>query len=219
MASRRSCGRLEPDGSPPPSTSCPRGRVWRARTMSPVSRPCITRPTTAGVYGSTDKRKVRETCRSYWRAADALAAHPECSFRLPPCQKDRGKCLQGKGSAQTRKARALCCHARRYDVLYPLFFLLSLLFHPLCLYLPGRAVNTPHLPNPPPPTHPSAPDEGRSSVVRVLVLAGADTKATDNSGNVPGARFQALSYLRYDTRHGTTERQIDPAFFVILVGR
>eukprot|EP00752_Nemacystus_decipiens_P006293 g5673.t1 len=41
----------------------------------------------------------------------------------------------------------------------------------------------------------------RSSVVRVLVLAGADTKATDNLGRIPGARFQPLSYLSYDAFH------------------
>lgn len=40
------------------------------------------------------------------------------------------------------------------------------------------------------------PAEIRSSVVRVLMLAGADAKATDNRGKTPGARFQALSYLR-----------------------
>lgn len=40
------------------------------------------------------------------------------------------------------------------------------------------------------------PTAVRSSVVRVLVLAGADTKATDNRGRIPGARFQPLSYLR-----------------------
>eukprot|EP00903_Cladosiphon_okamuranus_P013824 g12865.t1 len=38
----------------------------------------------------------------------------------------------------------------------------------------------------------------RSSVVRVLVLAGADTKATDNRGRIPGACFQPLSYLSYE---------------------
>ncbi len=32
--------------------------------------------------------------------------------------------------------------------------------------------------------------------MRALVLAGADRKAADNHGRVPGARFQALSYLR-----------------------
>ncbi|CAN0123844.1 unnamed protein product, partial [Ectocarpus sp. 8 AP-2014] len=41
----------------------------------------------------------------------------------------------------------------------------------------------------------------RSSVVRVLVLAGADTQATDNAGKVPGERFQAVSYLSYKAFH------------------
>lgn len=36
----------------------------------------------------------------------------------------------------------------------------------------------------------------RSSVVRELLLAGADMGATDNSGRTPGARYQPLSYLR-----------------------
>ena len=32
--------------------------------------------------------------------------------------------------------------------------------------------------------------------MRELVLAGADTSATDNQGKMPGQRFQLLSYLR-----------------------
>ncbi|CAM9130523.1 unnamed protein product [Ectocarpus sp. 4 AP-2014] len=40
-----------------------------------------------------------------------------------------------------------------------------------------------------------------SSVVRVLVLAGADTQAMDNAGKVPGERFQAVSYLSYKAFH------------------
>ncbi|CAM9210686.1 unnamed protein product, partial [Ectocarpus sp. 6 AP-2014] len=39
------------------------------------------------------------------------------------------------------------------------------------------------------------------SVVRVLVLAGADTQATDNAGKAPGERFQAVSYLSYKAFH------------------
>ncbi|CAM9145208.1 unnamed protein product [Ectocarpus sp. 13 AM-2016] len=41
----------------------------------------------------------------------------------------------------------------------------------------------------------------RSSVVRVLVLAGADTQAKDNAGKEPGERFQAVSYLSYKAFH------------------
>lgn len=74
------------------------------------------------------------------------------------------------------------------------FFFLSLVFYPLPSFPPTLCVISG--PGLMPPTHLPLPDEGRSSVVRVLVLAGADLKATDNHGNVPGARFQALSYLR-----------------------